>query len=176
MELPGIEDGLRLWAESVSAEVRTDLLPLMRKLAGREAILFMEQLLDNVPDGGLPQYVRALADRNGLAREWATLFARHPLVLGPVCTEPPFAVGQDVAGTAEVGSILRSMRLVVTVNLLGLPAAAVPTGVAGGLPQGVQLISSRFREDLCLDAAEAVEGAYGVPTPIDPKTAPVGLG
>jgi amidase len=175
VELPGIEEGLRLWAQSVTAEVRTDLLPLMKKLAGRDAILFMEQLLDNVPDGGLPQYVRALADRNRLAREWTQFFTHHPLVLGPVCTEPPFAVGQDVAGSAEVGSILRSMRLVVTVNLLGLPAVALPTGVAGGLPQGVQLIATRFREDLCLNAAEAIERAYGVLTPIDPKTAPAGL-
>ena len=55
------------------------------------------------------------------------------------------------------------------VNLLGLPAVAVPTGVIGGLPQGVQLIGDRFREDLCLDAAEAIERALGTLTPIDPR-------
>jgi amidase len=60
------------------------------------------------------------------------------------------------------------MRLVVTVNLLGLPAAAVPVGVANGLPQGVQLIGPMYREDLCLDAAEAVENTLGVLTPVDP--------
>jgi amidase len=41
-------------------------------------------------------------------------------------------------------------------------------GVANGLPQGVQLIGPMYREDLCLDAAEAVEGALGVLTPVDP--------
>jgi len=59
------------------------------------------------------------------------------------------------------------MRLVVSVNLLGLPAAAVPVGVAGGLPQGVQVIGPRYREDLCLEAAQTIEDRLGVLTPID---------
>ena len=55
------------------------------------------------------------------------------------------------------------------VNLLGLPAAAVPTGLADGLPTGVQVIGNRFREDLCLAAAEAIEARLGVLTPVDPR-------
>jgi len=31
------------------------------------------------------------------------------------------------------------------------------------------VIASRFREDLCLDAAEAIERRLGTITPIDPK-------
>lgn len=55
----------------------------------------------------------------------------------------------------------------ITVNLLGLPAAVVPTGLANGVPLGVQIIGSRYREDLCLDAAEAIEVQCGLNTPID---------
>jgi amidase len=33
----------------------------------------------------------------------------------------------------------------------------------------VQVIGSRFREDLCLDAAAAIEDRLGVITPIDPR-------
>jgi len=61
------------------------------------------------------------------------------------------------------------MRLVVSVNFLGLPSVAVPVGLADGIPQGVQIIGSRYREDLCLDAAAAIEQQVGVLTPIDPK-------
>jgi len=61
------------------------------------------------------------------------------------------------------------MRLVVSVNLLGLPSVAVPVGLADGIPQGVQIIGPRYREDLCLDAAEAIERQVDVLTPIDPK-------
>jgi amidase len=53
--------------------------------------------------------------------------------------------------------------------VLGLPSIAVPTGVANGLPVGVQLIAGRYREDLCLEAAEEIEARAGVRTPIDPR-------
>ena len=42
-------------------------------------------------------------------------------------------------------------------RLYGLPCVAVPTGVSEDGPLGVQLVAGRFREDLCLDAAEAIE-------------------
>jgi amidase len=80
-----------------------------------------------------------------------------------------FAVGHDVAGPDEVRSIIDGLRFVVLGNLLGLPSVVVPVGVDGGLPQGVQLVGGRYREDLCLDAAEAIEQRLGVVTPIDPR-------
>jgi amidase len=92
------------------------------------------------------------------------------LVLGPVCTAPPFAVGYDIAGASEARALGDTLRLTQIVNLLGLPSVAVPVGEAGGLPQGVQIIGPRYREDLCLDAAEAIEERIGVITPIDPRT------
>ena len=61
------------------------------------------------------------------------------------------------------------MRITVAVNLLGLPSVAVPVGVDGGIPQGVQVIGPRFREDLCLDAAEAIEARTTPLTPVTPS-------
>jgi Asp-tRNA(Asn)/Glu-tRNA(Gln) amidotransferase A subunit family amidase len=66
-------------------------------------------------------------------------------------------------------SWLKAVRLIVMVNMLGLPSVALPTGVSDGLPQAVQIIGPRYREDLCLDAAEAVEERLGTVTPIDPR-------
>ena len=60
------------------------------------------------------------------------------------------------------------MRMVVPVNILGLPACAVPVGADGGLPQGVQLIGARFSESLLLEAAQAIEDRAPVLTPIQP--------
>jgi amidase len=55
-------------------------------------------------------------------------------------------------------------------NLLGLPSACVPAALdaESGLPIGVLLTGRRFRDDQCLDAAEAVERLGGVKTPINP--------
>ena len=63
---------------------------------------------------------------------------------------------------------MRLLRPVMPANLLGLPAAAVPAGRAGGLPVGVQVMGARFQELACLDAAEAIEQRLGAAEPIDP--------
>jgi amidase len=61
------------------------------------------------------------------------------------------------------------MRMTIAVNALGLPAVAIPVGVGSGLPRSVQVIGPRYREDLCLDAAAAIEDTVGIITPIDPR-------
>jgi amidase len=83
-----------------------------------------------------------------------------------VWTEPAFPHGRDVASLADAEATLRLIRCVLPANLLGLPAAVVPAAVADGLPIGVQITGQRFREDLCLDAAAAIEAALGTLTPL----------
>ena len=63
---------------------------------------------------------------------------------------------------------IRGMRMTIAVNALGLPAVALPVGIADGLPQAVQVIGPRYREDRCLDAAAALEDRLGIITPVDP--------
>jgi amidase len=74
----------------------------------------------------------------------------------------------ELAAAIRSRKVSVAQRLLVAVNLLGLPAASVPTGLWSGVPLGVQVIGSRYREDLCLDAAEAIEAQRGLPTPVDP--------
>jgi amidase len=65
--------------------------------------------------------------------------------------------------------ITRGLRMTIAVNALGLSAVAVPVGVGDGLPQAVQAIGARSREDRCLDAATALEERAGIITPSDPR-------
>ena len=103
-----------------------------------------------------------------LGAAWAQFSQDHPVVLSPVCCERPWVIGEDIS---RAGEIAMAMRMVVSVNILGLPSCAVPVGSDDGLPQGVQLIGARFREDLLLDAAQAVEDRAPVLTPIQPRVA-----
>jgi amidase len=166
---PAVEEAAMLWSSLVSADIRTALWSPIQGMVSPGAREFMQEFLTRLPETDLNGYVQGLAARNDIARRWSLFFEGHPLVLGPVSTEPPFRVGLDLEGPDACYGIFLSMRLVVTVNLLGLPAAAVPVGVANGLPQGVQIIGPMYREDLCLDAAEAIENALGTLTPIDPR-------
>ncbi|TMR21546.1 amidase [Nonomuraea turkmeniaca] len=106
--------------------------------------------------------------RAQIARSWAEWMTEAPLVLAPIFPMPAFPVGSDL-DAGWLAGWPAAMRMAVAVNLLGLPSVAVPVGVADGLPQGVQIIAPRFREDLCLDAAAAIEGAVQPLTPIDPR-------
>ena len=126
-------------------------------------------MLDNSPVLDHAAHLQALAKRSTLIRQWQLFMQRYPLVLTPVSGEPPFAWGQDVDSPQSMAGVLRAQETQFAVPLLGLPAVSVPTGLADGLPMGVQLIGQRFREDLVLDAAEVIEARCPPMTPIDPK-------
>jgi len=106
--------------------------------------------------------------RHVLLRAWGEFLEEHPLVVAPVCTDPPFAVGTDL-DEGRVAQTIAGMRMAMAVNALGLPAVALPVGIGAGLPQAVQVIGPPYREDLCLAAAAALEDRCGTITPIDPR-------
>lgn len=129
---------------------------------------FLTEFYDAAGDCDPVTTVSSFMTRYALLRQWGEFQQTRPLILAPICTDIPFKVGTDLGGDT-VGRTIHNMRMAIAVNALGLPAVAVPVGVADGLPQVVQIIGPRYREDLCLDAAAAVEGAVGNTTPISPR-------
>ena len=106
--------------------------------------------------------------RHALMRGWGEFQESHPLILAPIGAGIPSLAGIDL-DDGRVAEDIRSMRMAMAVNTLGLPAVAVPVGISAGLPQVVQVIGPPYREDLCLDAAHAIEDRVGILTPIDPR-------
>jgi amidase len=112
--------------------------------------------------------IQSIATRQTLLRAWGQFQQQYPLIVAPICTDIPFQAGTDL-DEGRVAATIRGMRIAIAVNALGLPAVAVPVGLGDGLPQAVQVIGPRYREDLCLDAAAALEARVGIITPIDPR-------
>ena len=168
IEPPDVEGVAATWATICINEMRHVTQPWIRKYGGAAINRSLDLTLAAVPDVGLDGYMKALALRAKHIRDWTLFMERYPLVVGPVSTEPPFEIGFDTTSAERHAEVTRAQRLLVAVNLLGFPAVSVPTGVAGGLPLGVQVIGARYREDLCLDAAEAIEAQRPLPTPIEP--------
>lgn len=165
---PAVLEAAQLWNQLVADELHT-VAEQVAGIAAPEAVAFLNLFLAVNPRRDPSGYMRDLAVRNSIMREWNQFLARYPLVLGPVSTQPPFAVGYDLIGEGAVRAMLESMRLVLSISLLGLPAVAMPAGTHLGVPRGVQLIGPMYREDLCLDGAEVVEQSLGALTPIDPR-------
>jgi amidase len=118
------------------------------------------------PDGAAAE--EAFATRHALLRAWGEFQERHPLIVAPIATEIPALAGTDL-DEGRIAEDIRIMRMATAVNALGLPAVAVPVGLGDGLPQAVQIIGPRYREDLSLAAARALEDRLGAITPIDPQ-------
>ena len=114
-------------------------------------------------------YVKALGRRASICREWLLFMERYPLLLMPVSCERPFPVDFDQEGDAAVKRMLTAHHTMLAVSMLGLPGLSVPTGLADGIPVGVQLVAGRFQEDLCLAAGQVIEARQPLATPIDPS-------
>jgi len=168
VEPPDVAGVAACWSAIVINEMRHVTQPYIRKHGGADINRSLDFTLAGTPDVDLGGYMKALGERTKHVRDWMQFLERYPLVVGPVSTEPPFEVGFDTTSQKRAEEVSRAQRLLVAVNLLGLPATAVPVGRTGNVPLGVQVIGSRYREDLTLDAAEVIEARHGLPTPIEP--------
>jgi len=129
---------------------------------------FLRQFYESAGDPDPAATVRSFVTRHSLLRAWNEFQETHPLIVAPICSDIPFRAGSDL-DEGRVAEEIRSLRMTIAVNALGLPAAAVPVGLADGLPQAVEVIGPRYGEDLCLDAAQPLEERLGIITPIEPR-------
>ncbi len=174
MAPPSIAEAAHLWGRLVSAEIATSLWEAIQKHADPHAIKAIGLWQEAYPPIGMAEYAKGLAEITRHRRLWSLFLEQFALVVGPNSGDLAFEIGFDTTDVQRTRHVLSAHALMVTVNLLGLPSVAVPTGLAKvegaprGLPVGVQVIAGRFREDLALDAADIIEAGNGLGTPIDP--------
>ncbi|MCP3798327.1 amidase [Allokutzneria sp. A3M-2-11 16] len=166
-ELPRYPDALAAYGKLISTEF-TLSWPRIRPLLTEESARHLELSFERMPPCSLADYVSVIGERHGIVRDWMRFQQRYPLVVGPVCTQPIGPARPRVLGPEEHMRATLSISLNTATSLVGVPAVAVPTGVVDGVPMGVQVIGARFREDLCLSAAEVIERRFGTFTPVTP--------
>jgi amidase len=113
-------------------------------------------------------FSKALTRRATLTREWQLLFETYAVLLMPVSGELPFPDGLDRRDDGSFARVWRAQMPQIGIPFMGLPGLTVSTGLVGRVPVGVQVVSGRYREDLCLLAGEAIEAGGTPSTPVDP--------
>lgn len=149
------------WRALIACETRVTLESAILEYGSEAIIAGYQGFQANAKALDLDDYIRLLAARTGYRRAFGEFLEHTPLLLAPVSCALPFPQDEDQRGPAAFSRLFVQQSPQYAINMLGLPAAAVPTGVVDGLPVGVQIIGARFREDLCLDAAEAIERGAG---------------
>jgi amidase len=115
-----------------------------------------------------PEFSKALIRRATLTRQWLEFFETYAVLLIPVSGELPFPDQLDRKDDASFARVWHAQLPQIAIPFMGLPGLTVSTGLVGRTPVGVQLVSGRYREDLCLLAGEAIEAGGTPPSPIDP--------
>lgn len=166
-DIPGLAEAAtlqaRLWV--------SDGYPLWEDLTARDgdpgAINAVAGIKSIIGALAPADFAAALSRRAGIARGIEALLADYPVLLLPVSGELPFP---DQLDRIDFSRVWRAQLTQIGIALTGLPALAISTGLVGATPVGVQLLSGRFREDICLAAATDIE-ARGTPfSPIDPAS------
>lgn len=107
------------------------------------------------------ELLTAMAKRTHYARQWSLFLEDFPLVLTPFLLAPFFAPARDTEGADGVREVLGHAHWSFLMNFIGLPAGNLPTHIAhtptGPQPVGVQIVGRRWREDLIVDAMQAIE-------------------
>jgi len=132
-----------------------------------DANFVYSQLVKNSPVPTLTSLMEALQQRLRLMREWQAFLAKSPVLLCPVSGEAPFPDLLDIESPESFSRVLEAQMTQIALPFMGLPGLSVATA-AESAPMGVQLISTRFREDILLAAGADIEARNSAPGISDP--------
>jgi aspartyl-tRNA(Asn)/glutamyl-tRNA(Gln) amidotransferase subunit A len=102
-------------------------------------------------------YVRAQRVRALLTLEFARALKGFDVLVGPTMPVVPPRLGEEVTPLEDYLIDVNT----VSANLTGFPSISIPCGLTKGLPVGMQVIASRFREDVLLKVSSLFERERG---------------
>jgi aspartyl-tRNA(Asn)/glutamyl-tRNA(Gln) amidotransferase subunit A len=104
-------------------------------------------------------YLKAQQVRRLLAEEFLRAFADVDAIVTPTSPVPAFKLGEK---TSDPLSMYLADIYTVTASLAGICGVTVPCGATNaGLPVGMQVLASHFKEGTAFRVARAVEAAQG---------------
>ncbi len=155
-----------VWAQLLTRDIE-ETVSFISPMMSEGAVGLLNELIEKFPSSAMPNTV-VHRERDRLCRDWSAFNQRYPLIVGPVWADVQFLHDADLDPDTGADTTLNRLVFITPGNLLGIPAVAVPMGVHDGLPLAVQIYADRWREDLCLTAAQLIENEMGLICPIEP--------
>lgn len=150
------------------AETQRTAVQMIEKEGDADAQFVFRRMSGHCGQVDLDGLMTALQERVTLIRQWEQFLRCYPVLLCPVSGELPFAQQLDVRSEADFERVYAAQLTQRGLPTLGLPGLTVATGQVGTIPNGVQLIAGRFREDILLVAGAEIEAAGPKPTVATP--------
>ncbi len=166
IEVPDINGVWQTWCDIITNETAMLQEAGMLKVTSPDFHAAWSGIKSKANTLDLLGWMRATAARNTHIRAWQLFLEDFPVVLAPTTVKPTPGPREDAISTERTGELFwNDLRFISAINVLGLPGAVVPVTLHEGQPIGVQLIAGRYREDLALDAAAAIEKRAGTLVP-----------
>ena len=165
-EPPLLREAASTGFRALMGEVRLLMGPDIRAHGSNLLNAIFEEYYRQFPPFEGAEQLQMMAKRSHYARQWSLFLDKYPLFLTPFLPQPFYHPLRDTEGAEGVREVLGSAVYSYSMNFMGLPAGCVPARLAH-LPQGdqpisVQVVGRRWREDLIVNACEAIETRVGV--------------
>lgn len=165
--LPLTEVFFTLWERLGALDLALGLAPMLKDIDDSGLHAAISDWVTTLPEPTPQTFMAALLDRDFVMRAWTAFFAEYPLVVSPLMALPAIPRAFDIDHPGAMSELIHIGRWGVNLSAVAMPALAFPTGRVSGVPIGVQIFSRAWREDLLLDAGDALEDRFGVVTPTD---------
>ncbi len=161
-EIPDIREIAREALRTLFGEVKALMDADIRKYGTKKFNALFDDYYELFEPYEGTELLGAMAQRSYYVRQWQLFMQDYPLILTPFMPFQTWEWDRDWQGMNGARDILEGGIYSASMNYLGIPAGNVPANYNDGLPVGVQIVGRRFREDMVLDACEAIEQRIGV--------------
>lgn len=167
---PHVELGNELWLKLFSRASVVQLRGVYkdRESEGGSFVSWRLGTADHTPAPPLDEYIASWMERDRLREELVQWLETTPIIVAPVGATPAYS--HDTLKVTVRGSTFgtfKAFSYAQTFSVFNLPVVTVPAGKsADGLPIGVQIAGGPFTEEMILAAAEIVETALAVESPV----------